>query len=560
MPSLKSTTLKKALRPVDAESDERGSRFVHLTQRFLNNLGPAEQRVRLTDIRTIGLSVRLELSGRHSWQVRLQSKTGSRQLWETFGKVEDIPLAEARIKADELRGMARKDPNARRALSKEKAQKLPFEELAEMWMEDYVSTLKPGTQRSYREKLDLYIKPRFIGKKLKQVDTEAVRIWHGDISTKGICGVDKESKRKPRPAETTADGAFRALKSFYKYALKKQWVSTNPTRDVVANGDHKIHRPLDESARRKVGETINEMMLDGSANVIYLKAVQLSLSTSLRRDSLTTLQWREVELDRKYLKLVTKMATPLDPQYLPIGPLTYSILKSIPRILDSPYVFPGRDPMRPMGLSTLNATWSKVRERAGVHADYPETDRYGNTIEKPRIRPHDLRHSKTAKLAETEENAMIGAVIGISTTDVLDRYSAPVKAKVAEVNSRAETDFATDLGVAIDPDFYSGGARATVAAPEPIQIVIQVGSWPPRGVRKAKEKVLSEPKVPTARRTLTDYPPDEELQRMVLERPVSVVAVELGLKPKTLEKHCKVRGLRVMPRGHWAKERAAGRY
>ena len=43
---------------------------------------------------------------------------------------------------------------------------------------------------------------------------------------------------------------------------------------------------------------------------------------------------------------------------------------------------------------------------------------------------------------------------------------------------------------------------------------------------------------------------------MVLERPVSVVAVELGMKPKTLEKHCKVRGLRVMPRGHWAKVRA----
>ncbi len=560
MPSLKSTTLKKALRPIDAEEDERGSRFVHLTQRFLNNLGPVEERIRLTDIRTIGLSVRLELSGRHSWQVRLLSKTGSRQLWETFGKVEDIPLAEARTIAEDLRGMARKDPNARQALSKEKAQRLPFEELAEMWMDDFVSTLKPGTLRSYREKLDLYIKPRFMGKKLKQVDTEAIRSWHTDISTKGVCGVNKESKRQPRPAETAADGALRALKSFYKYALKKNWVSTNPTRDVVVNGDHKIHRPLDESARRKVGETINEMMLDGSANVIYLKAVQLSLATSLRRDSLTTLQWSEVELDRKYLKLVTKTATSLDPQYLPIGPLTFSILKSIPRILDSPYVFPGRDPMRPMGLSTLNATWSKIRERAGVHADYPETDRYGNTIDKPRIRPHDLRHSKTAKLAETEENAMIGAVIGIKTTEVLDRYSAPVKVKVAEVNSRAESDFATDLGVSIDPDFYSGGVRATVLPPVPIQVVIQVGSWPPRGVRKPKEKAPAEPRIPKARMTKIQYPPDEELQMMVLERPVSIVAMELGVQSKTLEKHCKVRGLRVMPRGYWAKKRAGRRH
>jgi integrase len=560
MPSLKSTTTKKALLPIDPEGEERGVRYVHLTQGFLNNLGPADERMRLTDIRSVGLSVRLETSGRHSWQVRLQSKTGSRQLWETFGKVADMSLKEARAEADELRRMARQDPNARQALSKERAQKLPFEELAEMWMEDYVSELKPGTQRSYRQKLDLYIKPRFVGKKLRQMDNASISTWHTDISTKGICAVDKESKRKPHRAETTADGAFRALKSFFKYATKMKWISINPTRDVKANGDHKIHRPLDESARRKVGETMNEMILDGSVNVIYLRAVQLSLATSLRRDSLTTLEWREVHLERKFFQLVSKTATHLKPQYLVMGPMAYSILKSIPRILDSPYVFPGRDPMRPMGLSTLNATWSKIRERAGVYADYPETDRYGTYIEKPPIRPHDLRHTKTAKLAETEENPMIGAVVGIKTTEVLDRYSSPVKAKVAEVNTRTETDFAEDLGVAIDPEFYTAGARAKVAAPEPIQVVIQVGSWPPRGVRKAKEKAPPVPKVPKARKTLVDYPSDEELQKMVLERPVSVVAVELGLKPKTLEKHCKMRGLRVMPRGHWAKERAAGRY
>ena len=243
-------------------------------------------------------------------------------------------------------------------------------------------------------------------------------------------------------------------------------------------------------------------------------------------------------------------------QFVIVNKHMEAILASIPRILDSPYVFPGRDPMRPMGLSTLNATWTKVRERAGVYADYPETDRYGTYIEKPPIRPHDLRHTKTAKLAETHENPMIGAVIGIKTTEVLDRYSAPVKAKVAEANTSLELDFAEDLGVAIDPEFYTAGARAKVAAPEPIQVVIQVGSWPPRGVRKAKEKAPPVPKVPKARKTLVDYPSDEELQKMVLERPVSVVAVELGVKPKTLEKHCKVRGLRVMPRGHWAKVRA----
>jgi hypothetical protein len=110
--------------------------------------------------------------------------------------------------------------------------------------------------------------------------------------------------------------------------------------------------------------------------------------------------------------------------------------------------------------------------------------------------------------------------------------------------------------VAIDPDFYSGGARATVAAPEAIQIVIQIGSWPPRGLRKAKEKASPEPKVHQARKTKADYPPDEELQKMVLERPVSVVASELGVSAKALEKRCKSRGMQVRPLGYWSKVRA----
>jgi len=119
MPSLKSTTTKKALLPVDPEGVERGSRYVHLTQGFLNNLGPADERIRLTDIRSIGLSVRLEPSGHHSWQVRLQSKTGSRQLWETFGKVADMSLKEARGPADDdapgdgVTGAASVDPHLR---------------------------------------------------------------------------------------------------------------------------------------------------------------------------------------------------------------------------------------------------------------------------------------------------------------------------------------------------------------------------------------------------------------------------------------------------------------
>jgi hypothetical protein len=298
------------------------------------------------------------------------------------------------------------------------------------------------------------------------------------------------------------------------------------------------------------------MMQDGSVNVIYLLAVQLSLATSIRREALTSLEWKEVLLDQRIFRIVTKRTSILEPQILPIGSMAYSILTCIPRIADSPYVFPGRDPRKPMAAGTLNAVWNKVRERAGVYGEYPEQDRYGNVIEKPNIRPHDLRHTKTAKLGETEETPMIGAVVGIRTSETLDRYKNPVKKKVATANNAVEDEFASDLGVAIDPEFYSTESGGITQAPPPVQIVIQVGSWPPRGKRTSKKSAPEAEKAPNPRPTKANYPPEDELQRMVLERPVSAVARDLGVQPKALENWCKRRGMEVRPRGYWAKVRA----
>ncbi len=559
MPRRLPTTPAKAVRPVEDEGDERLSRIVHLTQRFVDALKPAEVRYRLTDSRVYGLSIRVERSGNHQWQVRIPSEVGSRQFWKTIAPVADMSLSVARKAAGEYRRTAAESPNARLALDADRAQKLPFEELAPEWMEKYVSKKKPGTQASYQEKLDLYILPYFQRKKLKEMDSAAICAWHQAITAKGVCAVQKESTRKPRPAACAADRALGTLTSFFKYAVSKQWVRSNPTRDVAHNGDHKIHRPLDADARRKVGQAIREMMLDGSANAIYLMAIQLSMCSSLRREALTTLEWREVHLEQRYLSPVTKTTTQLDPQRIPMGAAAFSILRGIPRIADSPYVFPGKDPRRPMGLSTLNAVWCKVRERAGIHAEYPEMDRYGNLKEKAAPRLHDLRHTKTAKLAETEENPMIGAVVGIVTTETITRYAGPVKKKVAQANEPVELAFAEDLGIEVDPEYYAQGPTTSEPAPPPVQIIVQVGSWPPRGKQRPKASAEPQPAASKARPTKGNYPPDDELQQRIRERPLTQVAKEIGVSDVALRKWCVQRGLEVKARGEWAKARSQSR-
>lgn len=553
MPKRLPTQPQKATRPIDDEGEERSNRIVHLTQRFVDGLGPAKARYRITDSRVFGLSVRVECSGNHTWQVRIPSELGSRQIWETIGKVSDISVRAARKRAASKRSIAAEGPNARQALDAHRAHRLPFEVLAEEWMEDVAITKKPGTHSSYREKLDLYILPWFQGKKLKQMDAAAIRNWHEIITEKGVKGVQRESTRQARPAATAADRALGTLTAFFKYAVHKKWIPVSPTRGIPHNGDHRIHRPLDESARRKVGQAIREMMLDGSANPIYLMAIQFTMVSSLRREAVTTLEWREVNLEGKFIAPVTKNTTQLNPQRLPLGSAGFSILSRIPRIADSPYVFPGKDPKNPMALSTLNAVWSKVRERAGIHGEYPELDRYGNFIEKPAIRVHDLRHTKTAKLAEKFENPMIGVVVGLHTERIIDRYSGPVRKKTAEANEVAESAFAEDLGIDIDPEFHDQGNCAPYPAPDKIQIVIQVGCWPPRGTRKTNEVQKNSPTIAKRRPAKGRYPSDEILQQMILERPLIQVAREIGVSSEALGKWCHKRGMTVQNKTHWAK-------
>jgi len=51
---------------------------------------------------------------------------------------------------------------------------------------------------------------------------------------------------------------------------------------------------------------------------------------------------------------------------------------------------------------------------------------------------------------------------------------------------------------------------------------------------------------------------DDELAKMVWERPVSQIAKDLGVSDVALSKRCRVRNIPVPPRGYWAKSKSFG--
>jgi integrase len=558
----------KALTATPATPGGRVSRKVSLTDEVLKTIRPTGKRFRLTDTVVRGLSVDVGTTGSITWQFRAPMKVGHRQEWVSIGAWPGVSFEAARAEAQRIRTNLTTEVDLRKA--KKAARKSgTIEFLTGRWLIEYVKKeLRPGTYRSYLEKVNLYILPAFATKLPRDITPAMIAAWHQKITEMGVAAfrteeeeeppsgpkVGRRKRRKGRPAATAADGANAVFSAFFKWAVADGKADFNPTLGGKKNGGREIHRPMDSQARKKVGSTLMGMEANREANVIYLEAVRLAMVTGIRRDSIAALEWCDLDLENGVATLNDKSSRTRGPQSYPLGSAAISILQGIPHIADSPFVFPGRDPMQHVSTGTLNRIWSQVRENAGVCASKPEKDRYGERIEKPTIRFHDLRHGKGAALGKKNKNAMVAAVIGLSTQKMADRYGRPVDEEAAKANEVFERELASDLGIPWPTRRRNKAKKeAEVNAPAPAQIVIQVTSWPPRKPRAKKPAVKKESK---PRPTQIEWPSDEDLQRLVLEKPMVELADQLGVSDRAITKRCDRLGLERRPQGYWLKQNA----
>jgi len=543
----------------------RVSRKVSLTKDVLEAIRPTGKRFRLTDIVVRGLSVDVGITGSITWQVRAPMKTGNRQEWIPIGPFPGVTPEAARDEAERIRTNLLNEVDIRK--TKRAARKSgTIEFLIGRWLLEYVKKeLSEGTYKSYYEKAMLYIIPAFGEKYPRDIAPAMIATWHEKITEMGVAAyrkddgeeqrrtrkVGKPRERKGRPAATAADAAKRCFSAFFGWAVEDGKADFNPCLGGRKNGEHPIHRPMGSEARKKVGSTLLGMEANGEANAIYLEAIRFASMTGIRRRSVAELEWCEVDFDGEFVTLKEKMVRTNGPRRHPLGPAALSILQGIPHIADSPYVFPGRDPERPVSVGTLNRIWSKVREAAEVHASKPEKDRYGVLIEKPNIRFHDLRHTKGAALGKKNKNTMVAATMGLSTDRMADRYGKPVDEEVVKANLAVEREFASEMGVPW-PSRGKNKAKkeAKVVAPAPAQIVIQIASWPPRKPRAKKPVIKKEPK---PRPTRIQWPSDEDLQRLVLEKPMTELAALLTASDRAIAKRCDRLGITRPTQGHWLK-------
>jgi integrase len=204
-------------------------------------------------------------------------------------------------------------------------------------------------------------------------------------------------------APTRANRALAAIKKLMNWCVDRAMIETSP---VTA-----LRPPTREVARDRVltdQEVIACWHAGASEAFPFAHFTQLLILTGQRRGEVAGMRWSEVDLDKGIWTLPAKRAKNASLHIIPLTPLAIFILKSVPRFLDSDFVF------TTTGTSPISG-FGRLKERLDVAVGLDTED----------WRFHDLRRTMATNMAimrvqphiiEAVLNHKTGIVSGVAAT------------------------------------------------------------------------------------------------------------------------------------------------
>ncbi|EPO9974534.1 TPA: tyrosine-type recombinase/integrase [Pseudomonas aeruginosa] len=290
-----------------------------------------------------GLRLVVKESGRKSWLLRFQLSGRRREMG--LGSYPQVSLKEARLEASSKRRQLIDgiDPLAARdaeraaqheVLRAEAGKKLTFEALAKDYCETHGKDWSDKWRKGWLRKLELYAFAR-IGKLTTcQIDTEQVLnvlrpIW----------------SVKTRTADEVRGQIEQILDAAKAHGLRQ---GDNPDR-WRGHLDNLLNRTEKRKARKRqhfaamhwadVPSLMTKLQQDLSPPSI---ALQLLILTGARSHMVRFARWEEFDLTANTWSLPDERMKTRVAFIIPLAEDVTALLKGIPRIGDSPYLFPGQ--------------------------------------------------------------------------------------------------------------------------------------------------------------------------------------------------------------------------
>jgi integrase len=374
----------------------------NFTERWVRAIEPpAEKRISFRDAQVKELGLLVQPSGHKAyfWFRKLRG----RPTWKTIGKIEDVPLDQARDQArswsvaaaawkrngfqgDNPLGPARKETT--------------FTAAVDAYIDRHVKAHAHHPDKavkSVRWACGLYLSD-WKNRTLSEIRREDVRRLHEKLGEKN--------------GHATANRTVMLIKVIFNFALHQEmWRGENPARGIK----------LFHEARRTRFVQPDEMprlfaALKTEANPDFVDFVHLALWTGARKADIFEMRWSDVQLDDN--KWTIPHPKNRVPYVVALGPEVVAILRRRQRVENSIWVFPGVG--RTGHVINLKDRWKALLKRAGIQ----------------NLRQHDLRRTLGSwQAAGGASLTIIGKSLGHTSVQATAIYAQlnldPVRESVA---------------------------------------------------------------------------------------------------------------------------------
>lgn len=330
-----------------------------------------------------GLGIRVYPNGRKAFV--LSYRCHGRKRLMTLGTYGVVTLEQARARAREALGQIANnlDPLEKRRLA------ISGETMADLCAA-YLERHAKVHKRSWKDdqsRIDNFILPAWGTRHATSITKTDVEALHRKVGKKHLYAANR---------------LLVLLSMMFELARAWQVIeqsAINPARGIVSFREEKRDRWITPQELPALARAIDE-----ETNVVARQAIWLYLLTSLRKSELLGLQWKNVDWDRREVRVgETKSGRP---HYSPLTTPALQILRNLPRLDGNPYVLPGRVPGK--HLVNVDKPWRRIRKVAKIED----------------VRLHDLRRTMGSWLAQSGNSLhLIGRVLNHSTPNTTHVYA-----------------------------------------------------------------------------------------------------------------------------------------
>ncbi len=220
----------------------------------------------------------------------------------------------------------------------------------------YVKTRKRSWQVDERLSRK-HLSGPFGARQLDQISRAEVEDWLNSLLEAGF-------------APATCNRVLAVFKTICSFAEIRGYL---PQGQSPCNGVSSFKTPYQKERYLSQAEAVRLMAALERDGTLSARAIQLLLLTGARKNEILKARWEYVNLEQRLITVPLSKSG--KPRYIVLSEAAIAIVRKIPRIAGSPWLFAGHIPGKP--LADLFDYWEKLRGELGLQD----------------VRIHDLRHT-----------------------------------------------------------------------------------------------------------------------------------------------------------------------